>query len=64
MRMSLLYMKGQDMTDCVDVCNIVVERLYSLGFELGDDDESHDDILEALAEVEFIRPDKQGGEGR
>ena len=48
------------MTDCVDICNVVVERLYHLGFELGDDDESHDDILAALAEVEFIKISKDG----
>lgn len=43
------------MTDCIDVCDIVVERLHYLGFEINDDDESHDDILAALAEVEFVK---------
>lgn len=48
------------MTDCTDVCDVVMERLHYLGFEISDDDESHDDILSALAEVEFIRISKNG----
>lgn len=43
------------MTDCTDVCDIVMEQLHYLGFEINDDDESHDDILAALAEVNFTR---------
>ena len=46
------------MTDCTDVCDVVMERLHYLGFEISDDDESHDDILAALAETEFVRKTK------
>ncbi len=48
------------MTDCTDVCDIVVERLHALGFKVDNDDESHDDILNALVEVEFVRTQSNG----
>ena len=44
------------MTDCVDVCEIVTDKLIELGFEfIKPDDENHDDIIEALSQVEFVR---------
>ena len=43
------------MTDCADVCDVVIERLLSLGIKIDLDEQNHDYILEALAEVRFVR---------
>ena len=56
------------MTRCPDVCDVVIDRLLELGSELDTDDEDHDDILAALAQVEFVRtpgsPEGRGEGGR
>jgi len=45
------------MSDCTDVCETVMDRLLALGFPLSLEDEDHEDILEALRQVWFIRKD-------
>lgn len=42
---------------CPDVCDEVIRRLKSIGFELGDDG-NHQPIFDALALVRFSRTDK------
>ena len=51
---------------CPDVCDLVIDRLLQLGFELDTDDDDHGDILAALEEVAFVRspdPDKEVRDG-
>lgn len=40
-------------TSCVDVCEILTERLMALGYDLSDHDD--DEIMAALAEVILVR---------
>ena len=55
------------MTDCTDVCDVVTAILITLGFTINEGDESHDDILAALANIKFMKkaqatpPDPQRG---
>jgi len=44
-------------TGCSDVCEIVHIKLIQLGFKISPDDENHDDIIDALGQVEFVRDD-------
>jgi hypothetical protein len=43
------------MSDCVDVCDFVVEKLDALGFVLDHESEDHADMLAALAQVDVLR---------
>jgi len=47
-------------TDCTDVCDIVISKLLMAGFtveelELNTDSEDHDKIIECLNRVKFVR---------
>jgi len=44
---------------CSDVCDVVVAELLRLGFPIDTDDESHDDIWEALNHVKIVRQDSE-----
>jgi len=39
---------------CSDVCEVVMMRLKSLGFEISDDPD-HTDVLDALDSVKFVK---------
>ena len=40
---------------CSDVCEVVVAELLRLGFPIDTEDESHEDIWEALNQVKIVR---------
>jgi hypothetical protein len=45
-------------SDCTDICEIVMDRLEELGFILIHGESSmdvHDQMIEALQEVQFVR---------
>lgn len=45
-------------SDCTDICEIIMARLFGLGFtaeEIGMDDEDHDKMIEALGKTELVR---------
>lgn len=45
------------MTDCTDVCEIVIERLKNLGFTIVDE-EDHTDVIDALGHVKFVKKER------
>jgi hypothetical protein len=40
-------------TSCVDVCDVVIDRLTELGIDVGED-EDHEPILDGLYRVKFV----------
>ena len=46
------------MVGCSDVCEIVHERLLALGFNIDPENEDHQDIVDALEQVDFTRRPK------
>lgn len=40
---------------CSDVCEIVHEKLISLGFKIDNSNEDHTDMIEALEKIEFVK---------